>query len=235
MMKPKKIILFDEVCPLCCWYTGWFQRCHWLEPGGRQPFREGMQEWQARLDPERARHEIPLIDRDGGPTLYGLDALLFLIGQHHPRMARLGHLPPVRQPLEQLYQFISYNRRVIAGSTGNPRPEDGAPAFHRGWRSAWLILAAGVIPAGVLLRALLANPAAHLMSLVWLAVLLAFGAATVRTWDGWGRWAGHAVLGTFLWTATSLRPGGLASGAAGAITAGLLFLDARRRCAPCPA
>ena len=153
----------------------------------------------------------------------------------HPKVFRLGKLPQVRKPLDQLYQFISYNRRVIAGSTGKPRPEDGAPAFHRGWRCAWLALAAGVLPAGVLLRALLANPAVHLISLVWLAVLLAFGAATVRTWDGWGRWAGHAVLGTFLWTASSLLPGGWATGAATAITAGSLFLDARRRCAPCPA
>ena len=72
------------------------------------------------------------------------------------------------------------------------------------------------------------------MSLIWLTVLLAIGAAKVHTWDGWGRWAGQAVLGTFLWTATSLLPGGLVTGAAGAITAALLFLDARRRCAPCP-
>lgn len=235
-MKPEKIILFDQVCPLCCWYTAGFEKLHWLQPGGRQPFPEGLRQWAAQLDPERARHEIPLIDTAGGPTLYGIDALLHLVGQRHPRLAALAGKPIFRRPLGLVYQFISYNRRVIAGSTGCTLPAEGAPAFHPFWRAMWFAVAATVVLAGIGARAQLLTtvlgtaPVLAAAADFWLLAAIVFGAAFVRTSDAWGRWAGHAVLGTLLWTPALLLPPSIPTAWATTLISALLTLDARRRC-----
>jgi predicted DCC family thiol-disulfide oxidoreductase YuxK len=229
-MNPQKIILFDEVCPLCCLYTGAFERCGWLDAGGRMAFPAGLRQWRAQVDQERARHEIPLIDSAGGPTLYGLDALVFLIGQRHPRLASIADLPWIRKPLGVLYRFISYNRRVIAGSTGCLTPEEGAPAFHLGWRMAWLTVAAGLTALGFLVLAGTAALAVTWMAGLWMMAAAGFGTFFVRTWDGLGRWAGHAVLGTLLWILVSLLPVGPIVWLASAIALILLTVDARHRC-----
>ena len=75
-----KVIIYDDVCPLCKAYTSGFVQAGWLRPENRIGFAEAPTALIERIDIDRARHEIPLYDRVTGETLYGKEALFFILG-----------------------------------------------------------------------------------------------------------------------------------------------------------
>jgi predicted DCC family thiol-disulfide oxidoreductase YuxK len=134
-----KTILYDDVCPLCQAYTGCFVRFGWL---GRRRGLAGLSaEVLARIDLERARHEIPLYDEQTGETVYGLDALFLILGTQFPVLKPVFASRLVRYPLRQLYNLISYNRRVIAGTRPPASGFDCGPDVSIAYRLAYIGLA----------------------------------------------------------------------------------------------
>jgi len=72
-----KVILYDDHCPMCALYTRGFVKWGVLDQQNRVAFTEAgrllnPEAPATQLDALRARHEIPLIDLAGGPTLYGV-------------------------------------------------------------------------------------------------------------------------------------------------------------------
>jgi predicted DCC family thiol-disulfide oxidoreductase YuxK len=125
-----KIILYDDVCPLCKTYTKGFVSLGWLLPEHRIGFSEAPPALLGRIDLDRARHEIPLHDIESGETLYGKDALFYILGEALPLLKPLFRFPLFRAAVFGLYQLITYNRRVIAGSRKPERGFDCAPDFN---------------------------------------------------------------------------------------------------------
>ena len=134
-----KVIIYDDVCPLCRAYTAGFVRLGWLKH--RTGFAEASPRLLQGLDLDRARHEIPLYDQVTGETLYGLDALFFLIGRRFPWCRPLFRLRAFRAALYTLYQIITFNRRIIAGSTSPAAGFDYAPDVNRFYRWVYIGLA----------------------------------------------------------------------------------------------
>src|SRR5688500_10810473 len=112
-MKNNKTILYDDACPLCTWYTGAFVKTGLLDKEGRKAFSTASSELLQCIDRHRGVNEIPLIDNDTKEVLYGIDALVVIIGQRCPFVRILGSKQPVNWLLKKIYNFISYNRRVI--------------------------------------------------------------------------------------------------------------------------
>ncbi|QMW03687.1 hypothetical protein [Spirosoma foliorum] len=138
----KKLIIYDESCPMCKLYTKGMvaadtSGCLTRLSNGELPNSSII----SRLDQQRARHEIPLIDLDGGETLYGVDTWIYAFGHHNQKLARLLSLRWFRAILQKLYAFISYNRRIII--TAAPRRWqllDLQPDFHAGQRLAFILI-----------------------------------------------------------------------------------------------
>jgi predicted DCC family thiol-disulfide oxidoreductase YuxK len=81
MNKPfNKALLYDDNCPLCKAYTNAFVQTGFLQQKNRIAFSE-INTSQFDIDWKKARHEIPLIDRDTGQVLYGIDALVNILQQ----------------------------------------------------------------------------------------------------------------------------------------------------------
>jgi predicted DCC family thiol-disulfide oxidoreductase YuxK len=76
-----KIIIYDDVCPMCKAYTEGFVHLGWLPLENRVGFSEVPQTILDKIDSDRARHEIPLFDTETGETLYGKDALFYILGE----------------------------------------------------------------------------------------------------------------------------------------------------------
>ena len=133
-----KIIIYDDVCPLCKAYTSGFVNIGWLLPENRIGFSEAPKSLLNKIDIERARHEIPLFDTETGETLYGQDALFYIIGIEMPVFRPLFKFPPFRGFIFVLYQIITYNRRIIAGSKTPDCGFDCAPDFNAFYR--WLYI-----------------------------------------------------------------------------------------------
>lgn len=136
-----KAIVYDDQCPACSWYTAGFVKWGVLEKGNRISFSQLTQcERITQIDLQRARHEIPLIDLQGGQTIYGLDALILVLSQRIPVIRNIIKLKPAYVFFSGLYNLISYNRRIILPAI-NPAPGfDCAPDFSLRYRLYLLAL-----------------------------------------------------------------------------------------------
>ncbi len=142
-----KVIVYDDSCPMCEAYTAGFIKIGWLKK--RTGFANASPEMLAKLDLNRARHEIPLYDTETGEVRYGLDALFLIIGERMPLFKPLFRSAFFRAPLYQLYQIITFNRRIIAASVSPKTGFDCAPDLNVFYRWVYIVLA--VLPASFLL------------------------------------------------------------------------------------
>lgn len=133
-----KIIIYDDVCPLCKAYTSGFVNLGWLLPQNRVGFSEAPSDLLASIDLDRARHEIPLYDTETRQTLYGKEALFFILGEEFPVFKPLFRFQLFRYFVTAIYQIITYNRRIIAGSKAPASGFDCAPDFNLFYR--WLYI-----------------------------------------------------------------------------------------------
>ena len=148
-----KAIIYDSTCPMCTWYTGAFVNAGALDKKGRIAFSELDHSTLAQLDPNRARHEIPLLDRETGEIVYGMDSLTLILANMFPWSKGLITKTWFKNFFKPLYKFISYNRRVIAG-TGDA-DVCWAPDFSLPWRLALIGFGYAYVMACVYLFAIL--------------------------------------------------------------------------------
>lgn len=158
---PNSTIFYDHTCPLCRWYTREFVRFDLLQPNGRVRFTDlETSDVAGRIDLARGRHEIPLVDHATGTTHYGVDALVHLLAARLPWLPRVVRFGPIDWFVRRLYKLVSYNRRTIAPSVGQPTAYDCTPDFNWKYRLTYVLLAAGtalwLLPAVLLLVPLLA-------------------------------------------------------------------------------
>jgi predicted DCC family thiol-disulfide oxidoreductase YuxK len=185
-----KIIVYDDVCPLCKAYTAGFVKMGWLEK--RTGFTNAPPEMLAKIDLNRARHEIPLFDTETGETHYGLDALFLILGSKMPIFKPLFRNSIFRGILYQFYQIITFNRRLIAGSSAPTEGFDCAPDVNVFYRVFYICL---MVFAGFFLgRPMLGWWATELgwipkMALILHAILLFSIIFAKKRFDFMGHWA----------------------------------------------
>lgn len=140
-MKPTtRILLYDDYCPLCTWYSGLFVKYGLLGGENRVPFSKAGIEILTAIDIEKGKDEIPLYEKETGSTLYGIDALLEIIGQKYPLVKSVGNFKPVKWFLKKLYKLISYNRKVIVAKKCGHGRFDCSPGFNIFYRVLFMIL-----------------------------------------------------------------------------------------------
>ena len=143
-----------------------------LAPANRVGFAKVSEEIRGKMDLNRGRHEIPLFDKKTGQTIYGLEALAFILGSKWTWLKPFFRSAAFYWMFYPLYQIITYNRRVIAGCAA-ACGFDCAPDLNRFYRSVYLLLASGFVGMTALklmtVDSLAANPAAAAL-LVGLAI-----------------------------------------------------------------
>jgi predicted DCC family thiol-disulfide oxidoreductase YuxK len=138
-----KRLLYDGDCPLCASYTSLFVRAKILNKDNRMAFGELTNEpWIDQLDKTRQGNEIPLIDTQTGKTIYGLDALVFLLGNKYRIIKTVFRFRPLYHFFKGMYAMISYNRRIILAKHYQAQQHDCAPSYHVGWRMVFVLFAA---------------------------------------------------------------------------------------------
>lgn len=142
-----KVIVYDDVCPMCNAYTAGFVRLGWLKH--RTGFADAAPELLQKIDLDRARHEIPLLDTQTGEVTYGTNALFLILGERMPFFKPLFYNRIFRSAVYQLYQIVTYNRRIIAGSAAPKTGFDCAPDVNLFYR--WLYIGLAVTGASFLL------------------------------------------------------------------------------------
>lgn len=128
------IMIYDDACPMCAAYTKAFVSTNLLSKEGRQSFSNIDADWLSQIATIRCRHEIPLINTKSNTVLYGIDAMLEVLGNKFPLIKRIGTCKPVHFFLKKLYKLISYNRRVITASAAHSTRFDCRPDFNFRYR-----------------------------------------------------------------------------------------------------
>ena len=108
-----KILVYDDNCPLCTWYSGLFVKYGFLHADGRKAFSTLDDNLLSKIDFDKSRNEIPLLDTSTGKVLYGIDALLEILDQKIPFIKATGNWAPLKWILKKTYKLISFNRKVI--------------------------------------------------------------------------------------------------------------------------
>ncbi|HEY0678714.1 MAG TPA: DCC1-like thiol-disulfide oxidoreductase family protein [Chitinophagaceae bacterium] len=139
-MNANKILIYDDACPFCAWYTSLFVRCKLLPPQGRVEFSGISNSLLSIIDVERSKNEIPFIEVESGKVWYGIDALLNILGQKFPFVQKTGNFPPVKWFLKHLYKFISYNRKVIIAKHCGNGKFNCAPDLNISYRLMFMIV-----------------------------------------------------------------------------------------------
>jgi predicted DCC family thiol-disulfide oxidoreductase YuxK len=114
--KTNYYLIYDTECPLCQCYTRGFVQLGFLTPSGRIAYHEALVNLKGKFDELKAKNRIALVSESKNQTFYGIDALLELLNTKIPFIKRIGQFKPIKFLLDQLYDFISYNRKIIAPS-----------------------------------------------------------------------------------------------------------------------
>ena len=174
-MTTQKAIIYDDTCPMCRWYTNKFVKAGLLEQENRISFAElEHKNLVDQIDMERGRDEIPLVDLEGGRTIYGLDSMVFLLTRRLPWLPKVLAIPPIDWFFRKLYKFVSYNRRIMAPSAKQAVKYDCTPHFNWTYRLLYLFFAFGTggsLLAGFTLSFLPAFAGSGLLAICFLVLL----------------------------------------------------------------
>ena len=132
-------LVYDSECPMCDLYTRGFIKAGMLGADGRVEY--GCAKVPVEFNNQRACDEIALVDYNTGTVTYGLDSLIKVIGHSFPVLAYILSFKAIRWPLAKFYFFISYNRKVIAPPRVFEKRGSCTPAYHPGYRTAYIIFA----------------------------------------------------------------------------------------------
>jgi len=135
-----KILIYDDNCPLCRWYSSLFVKFGLLPENGRQPFSSIEPALFEIIDYDRSRNEIPLLDETSRKVFYGVDALLEILGQRSSLFKKVGKSKIIYWLLKKMYRFISYNRKVIVAKKCGNGAIDCSPDLNLKYRIAFMSL-----------------------------------------------------------------------------------------------
>lgn len=134
-------IIYDAECPLCNLYTGAFVKTGMLDENGRAPYDMLTNGQWSNVDPVRARNEIALINKKDMSVYYGIDSLFTILGHNMRFFQPLFRSTIFRKAINQLYFFISYNRKVIAPGKSFENAGACTPELNYTYRLAYIIFA----------------------------------------------------------------------------------------------
>lgn len=135
-----KILIYDDNCPLCSWYSGQFVKYGFLKKENRKAFSSLENVYLTRIDFDKSRNEIPLLDIKTSKVLYGIDALLEILNQKIPFVKSIGNFRPVKWTLRKIYKLVSYNRKVIVAKKCGSGSIDCAPDLNYFYRLLFMTM-----------------------------------------------------------------------------------------------
>jgi hypothetical protein len=135
-----KILIYDDACPLCVWYTNAFVKYGLLQVPQRKAFSELSQEQLQHLDIERACQEIPLLNTETLEVKYGIDAMLEVLNTKFSFIKRIGTLPVINLFLKKLYKLISFNRKGIIAKKPTNQKFNCTPSYDYNYKIFFIVL-----------------------------------------------------------------------------------------------
>jgi hypothetical protein len=135
-----KIIIYDDACPLCEWYTKLFVKYKFIQAHNKKSFSTIDPDLLKIIDVDRACKEIPLIDPSTQKVVYGIDTLLDVLDQKMPFIKTIGNMAPINWFLKKLYKLISFNRKGIIAAVPNGIGFNCTPAYSYNYKKYFIAI-----------------------------------------------------------------------------------------------
>lgn len=137
-------LLFDRDCPLCDLYTGGMIKYKMLDEHGRIAFQDIDESKFPTVDFYLARNKIALVNRENGEVVYGVDSLTKVLNHNFPFIGFCMRIKPIYMFWEQVYNFISFNRKIVIPISCNNSASCN-PSRSVFWRTFFIIFCALVV------------------------------------------------------------------------------------------
>jgi hypothetical protein len=131
-------IIYDDECPMCRMYSKAFVKSGMLDASGRKAYTDIIKCEIPNIDWNRARNEIAMFNRNDHTVKYGVDSVLTIIEHRLPRLKPVFRFKPLYFFFEQLYFFISYNRKAIAPGKTFEGIDTCTPSMNLPYRWAYI-------------------------------------------------------------------------------------------------
>jgi len=115
-----------------------FLKYNLLDEKGREDYTDVINQNLFQFDIAKAKNKIALVNRENGDLTYGIDSMLKVLGHRFLFVRILGKFAPIYWFLTQLYNFITYNRKVVIASDCN-KIGSCVPSRNVFWRVCFII------------------------------------------------------------------------------------------------
>jgi hypothetical protein len=109
-----KLIIYDSNCKVCSFMKDLILAVTSIPEKKIVAFNHLEQALKSRVDAERFRNEMALIDLGNEATLYGPQGIALIFGSRSKILKRLLAIKPVFSLFYFLYRVLAYNRYIIA-------------------------------------------------------------------------------------------------------------------------
>jgi len=134
-------LFYDDQCPFCIWYSSKFVNWGILRAENRKPFEKIQEAKYDRINRELAKNQIALYNEDNHTVQYGADSMITLLAIKVSWINIFLSNPVLHFIAQQVYLFISYNRKVFA-PTLSCASNGCQPDFHLGYRISLILMTA---------------------------------------------------------------------------------------------
>ncbi len=109
-----KLIIYDSNCKVCSSLKDFVLRFTSIPDEKVKAFKDLEHPMSSKVDPEKFRNVMALIDTNGGETIYGAEGVAYIFSSEYKLINFLLQFKPVFALFNFLYKTQAYNRYVIA-------------------------------------------------------------------------------------------------------------------------
>lgn len=108
-----RITVYDGNCNFCQRVISTLSKQKWIDATKAEAYYDMSPDKQAKIDLPHFRSEMAVIDMNGGPTLYGLEGVLYAMGYRLPVLREVKRDTFLFPILNFIYKNVAWNRYII--------------------------------------------------------------------------------------------------------------------------
>ena len=109
-----KLIIYDSNCKVCSSLKDVVLRLTSIPDAKVKAYKDLNDELNAKIDPDKFRNVMALIDTTGGKTIYGSEGVAYIFSSQYRVLNTLLSVRPVFRVFDFLYKTQAFNRYIIA-------------------------------------------------------------------------------------------------------------------------
>jgi predicted DCC family thiol-disulfide oxidoreductase YuxK len=134
------VLIYDDKCSFCIWYSKALVNSKLLSPADVCSFTNAPAKAMALIDFTKADIEVPLHDSVTNEIYYGADAIIKLATQKLSFLQKIATWSPINYVLHKAYKLISYNRKGLLATKPSATGYQCMNAYSYNYKKFFIVL-----------------------------------------------------------------------------------------------